>query len=258
MYRVAIALFGLALMQLWGLAAASTHSEQDSKEIIADNVGQCGNRPSFGCERGAWSLNNNREATIASLKEVATYRVCAWDAKSTNDIALNVLVDGEVATIGAPKRPLVLMPVLDTVAEPNNGASCVLLTGKKIVLRAADGSNPSRTPRGFYERLGPQPFTGQQRLEAQPPESGSILFPIAVAQSTGTEGHRLYRVCIGRFIGPADDTTKFVRSQIVVDQTTIQMTTSSCVDVEGTTVSGEAWGPGGSSREPAVSGLLVY
>ena len=248
----------LALVHLCGSAAAASSSESESKEVIADNVGQCGNRPSFGCERGAWSLNNNREATVALLKEAASYRVCVWDPKTSNDIALNVLVDGELITIGTTKRPVVLMPVLDTVPEPNNAASCVLLSGKKIVLRAAEGSTPSRTPRGFYERLGSQPFSGQQRIETQPPENGSTAFPIAVARTTGTDSHRLYRVCLGRFIGPADDTTKVVRSQIVVDQTTIQMTTSSCVDVEGTSVTGEVWSPGGGPREPAITGLLIY
>lgn len=248
----------VALTHLASLVIAATDQPVEETSTIADNVGQCGNKPSFGCERGAWSLDGNREATIASLTKTASYRVCVWDAKTTNDIALNVFVDDELV-LGPGKRPVVLMPVLDTVLEAYNGASCVLLSGRKIKLRAADSSSPARTPRGFYERLGQQPFVGQHRIEAQPPENGSIVYPIVASRPVGADNARLYRVCLGRFIVPtAEPPAVIVRSQVSVDGTTIPMTTSSCVDVDGSTITGETWAPGGAGREPAMVGLLVY
>lgn len=250
---MATALLGLAATVPGPLQAQATGGAEPGQG------GQCNVKPNFGCERGAWSLNGNKEATIASLSTAATYRVCVWDPPlGNNDIGLNVVLDDELLTVGPSKRPMVLMPVLDAVAQPNEAASCVLLTARKIKLVATPQSSAARYPRGYYERLGPIPFVGQQRIETQPIANGSVLYPIASARLAGGAGKRLYRVCLGRFFGPADERPSTVRTDLRVDGVVIPMVNSSCADVEGAELSGETWGPAGGPREPAMSGLLVY
>lgn len=256
--KARITLLALVVV-LPNLAGLSVPLHAREAAAVPATGGQCNAKPTFGCERGAWSLDGHREATIAWLATAATYRVCVWDPpKGDNDIALNIVLDDETLTLGPGKRPLVLMPVLDTIAQPNDAASCVLLTGRHIKLVAAASSNPARFPRGYYERLGPVPFVGMQRIEAQPAGNDSAVYPIVSARPAGGAAKRLYRVCLGRFFGADDERPSTVRTDLHVDGTIIPTVNSSCVDVEGSEVIGETWGPAGGGREPAMSGLLAF
>lgn len=150
-----------------------------------------------------------------------------------------------------------------SVWDLNGSPSCVLLTGKRIVLSAIPGSNFPYAISGFYERLGTQVFNEGHGFNYRAHTGPSQTFLLSASRPSKA---RLMRLCFHRYRviiasdpplpPPTELYSVLVDGAPVTDPVPMVLTNGSCVDVNAADLAVQTSGLSDPGMRNA--GTLVY
>jgi hypothetical protein len=214
--------------------------------------GGCPESEVAGCNKGLWTLSRNvANALIAELDEPATYRVCAM--ASSQPVYLEVdggplHTNGKVHDIYPPVE-----------FEQLANASCVIVSGKQIVVRTKVWNDP-KPAHGYYQRLEePNPFNFLFAFGLQKDDKDASAMLVATANK------RLYRVCFGPIGIPSPPQFSPGKHHLSTEQGFVMQkpdlprgypfATSTCIDLNAKVLN--VYGPIPAVKE-RLNGFVVY